>query len=417
MHAPYVSRPAAVPKPYDAVVLGGGPSGATCGIMLARAGWRVAIVERQAFPRRKVCGEYLSLTNWALFEDLGISQRIAELSGPPVHTVGLFAGRAQLSAPLPPPQEGQPWGCALRRDQLDTLLMEEAQRQGVEVLQPCTVESVARKFPGWECTVQPHRPGHEQAEPQRLQAHLVIAAHGSWGKGDLPTEPPRYRSLAGDLFGFKAHFTGCTLRGGWMPLLCFPGGYGGMVHVDGGRTSLSCCIRRDALEKIRQRETSAGESVLEHIRQNCQGVDQVLRDATLDEPWLAAGPIRPGIRGVCQEGIFLVGNAAGEAHPVVAEGISMAMQSAWLLCQRLLAEPERGASPAGRRQVAQSYARAWHEAFAPRIYSARAIAHWAMRPQLVRWSLPLLARMPMALSWGARFSGKSNHVITTGNPA
>src|SRR5438034_7373326 len=38
---------------YDAIVLGGGPGGATAGLLLARAGWRVAIIEKARFPRRK----------------------------------------------------------------------------------------------------------------------------------------------------------------------------------------------------------------------------------------------------------------------------------------------------------------------------------------------------------------------------
>ena len=38
-----------------------------------------------------------------------------------------------------------------------------------------------------------------------------------------------------------------------MPLLAFPGGYGGLVMSDGGLLSLSCCIRRDVLAQVRER--------------------------------------------------------------------------------------------------------------------------------------------------------------------
>src|SRR2546423_14900087 len=57
---------------YDAIIIGGGPAGATAGILLARAGWRVVIVEKAAFPRRKVCGEFISATTWSLLDEMGI---------------------------------------------------------------------------------------------------------------------------------------------------------------------------------------------------------------------------------------------------------------------------------------------------------------------------------------------------------
>jgi len=130
----------------------------------------------------------------------------------------------------------------------------------------------------------------------------------------------------------------------------------------------------------------------------------VLECAALAGPWLSAGPIRPGIRRCYADGVFVIGNAAGEAHPVVAEGISMAMQSAWLLVERLVAASDEKA-------VANSYTRAWRRSFAPRIRAAAAIAHWAMRPRLVAATLPLLQTWPKLLTFGAWLSGKSKLVV------
>src|SRR5205085_2799656 len=93
---------------------------------------------------------------------------------------------------------------------------------------------------------------------------------------------------------------------------------------------------------------------------------QALARATLDQAWLAAGPIRPGIRQRHADGLFRVGNCAGEAHPIVAEGISMAMQSAALLCRLLVARQDE--VMAGRTAaVGSRYAAEWDNLFAPRI--------------------------------------------------
>src|SRR5439155_26475996 len=107
-------------------------------------------------------------------------------------------------------------------------------------------------------------------------------------------------------------------------------------------------------------------------------------------------------------GLFRVGNAAGEAHPVVAEGISMAMQSAWLLARRLIAV---GPGYRDWHPVGIDYARALRAAFAPRLRAAAVFAHWAMRPAAVTISMPLLRAFPCVLGWGARLSGKATRIV------
>ena len=127
-------------------------------------------------------------------------------------------------------------------------------------------------------------------------------------------------------------------------------------------------------------------------------------------PWLSVGPIRPGMRLRWPAGIFAVGNAAGEAHPVVAEGISMAMQSAWLLCRRLIGS----SSPADEDQ--RAYAADWRRAFRPRLVASQAVARWAMSSQRLCASLPWITRFPRLLTWGTLASGKVSPVVRTKPP-
>jgi 2-polyprenyl-6-methoxyphenol hydroxylase-like FAD-dependent oxidoreductase len=100
--------------------------------------------------------------------------------------------------------------------------------------------------------------------------------------------------------------------------------------------------------------------------------------------------------------MFAIGNAAGEAHPIVAEGISMAIQSAWLLCDLLVAGDQRHAP----QRVAREYAAAWRRSFATRIRAAALFAHLAMRPAAASVLLPLLRRYPEIVTIGARLGGK-----------
>jgi 2-polyprenyl-6-methoxyphenol hydroxylase-like FAD-dependent oxidoreductase len=385
---------------YDVLVIGGGPGGATAALLLARAGWNVALAEKTAFPRSKVCGEFISATSLPLLREIGLDKEFLATAGPPVRRVGIFACDAMVTAAMPRARGPLcEWGHALGREHLDLMLLRAAAHSGAEVLQPCEVVELRQTGQGFVCTL-----ATRQATKQ-LATRFVIAANGSWQPAPYQTSATPHRPS--DLLAFKAHFRGSDLPADLMPLFAFPGGYGGMVQSDDGRVSLSCCIRRDTLQLCRQdRETRrAAAAVLQHIEVACLGVRRALGRANLDGAWLAAGPIRPGIRPCYADGIFRIGNAAGEAHPVVAEGIGMALQSAWLLCRHLIAGHAQDA--AARRYQAE-----WKAAFVSRIHAAALFAYLAMQPSAVATVLPLLRAFPRILTFGARLSGKTMEIVT-----
>ena len=364
----------------DALIVGAGPAGSAAARLLAQAGWHVALVEKSQFPRRKVCGEFISATTMPVLEACGVADAFADAAGPLVTRVGAYAGEAMLAAP-----GEKAWGRALGREHLDLMLRDAAVAAGAELFQPAEVTSLNRAQGGFVCTLDDGR---------EIAARIVIAACGSWNaKGVFAVSSPKAK--ASDLFAFKAHFTHSALPAGLMPLLAFPGGYGGLVHSDAGRTSLSCCIRRDVLAAARARHGGkAAEAVLAHIMATTKGVQDALGGASLQGGFLSTGPIHPGIRARRRDGVFFTGNIAGEAHPVIAEGISMAIQSSGLLARLLIAQRE------------DNYAREWKRRFAPRIRAASLFAHLAMNDTGRAASLALLRAAPALVSLGARLSGK-----------
>jgi flavin-dependent dehydrogenase len=385
-------------KTFDALVIGAGPAGGTAALLLARAGWSVAVVEKAEFPRRKVCGEYISATTWPLLRDLGVAAELDRHAGPPVGRVGLFAADTMIDAPMPLLRNaGEACGRAIERELLDTALLAQAERRGAEVWQPYCVERLRGAEGGFEAELV----STGDRSPALLRARLVIAAHGSWEHGELPSQIARRAPQAGDLFGFKAHFMGSTLEKGLMPLVLFRGGYGGMVHTGHGRVSFSCCIRRDALTACRKQRPglAAGEAVIAHVKETCRGVRESLAGACVADAWLSSGPIRPGIRVRAGDRVFTVGNAAGEAHPLVAEGISMAIQSSWLLCESLLRSREGAAS---------EYPARWRRHFATRVRASSVFATLTTSPRTAAASAALMKHVPAMLTWGARWSGKAH---------
>jgi len=389
-------------KRYDVLVIGAGPAGTTAAILLAKAGWTVAIVEQSPFPRRKVCGEFISATSFPLLAELAVADTFFDRAGPEVQRVGLFAGHHALFAPMPRMSGGLgPWGRALGREHLDLLLLDAARRAGAEIRQPCTATALTPELGGWSCQLS-----SEKADVE-IHAKLIIAASGSWGRG-RPFDLPRRDPAARDLFGFKVHFRDCDLPSDLMPLLIFEGGYGGMVHSDSERVSLSCCIRRDRLAACRQRASSqhAGEAVFHHILASCAPVRDITARASLSGAWLSAGPIRPGFRHAFEGGLFRIGNLASEAHPIIAEGISMAMQSAALLCQALIADPDAIGHGARLAAIGRSYDRYRKARFGLRIHLADALAQLAQHPSSAGLLVRTVDAFPKLLSWGATLSGK-----------
>jgi len=172
--------------------------------------------------------------------------------------------------------------------------------------------------------------------------------------------------------------------------------------------SFSCCIRRDWLARCRAdaRGSPAGAAVLAHVLGACRGVREALGGAVREDAWLAAGPLRPGIRALCRDGYFAVGNALGEAHPIVAEGISMAIQSAWLLCGRLTGAP-READNACWNAIARDYESAYRTNFRRRMSAASAFAALATHRRTAGAVAGMLAAAPGLLAFGARCAGKT----------
>jgi hypothetical protein len=120
-----------MPTRFDAVVVGAGPAGSTVAIQLARAGWAVALIERQQFPRRKVCGECIAASNLPLLETLGIADTFDALAGADLRQVTLLRGEDAVTADLPSSDHARyPWGRALGRESLDSLLLEQARAAG-----------------------------------------------------------------------------------------------------------------------------------------------------------------------------------------------------------------------------------------------------------------------------------------------
>ncbi len=345
----------------------------------------MALVERAAFPRRKVCGEFISAETLPVLEACGVAGDFLGMAGPPVRRLAGYAGDTMVEAPLP--HAGAGWGRALGREHLDMLLRDAAITAGARPFQPAEIVALRREGDEHVLSLRREDAGEE------ISARVVIAACGSWNaKGPFAVDA---KPRPSDLLAFKAHLRGGTLAEGVMPLLAFPGGYGGLVHSDGGRLSLSCCIRRDALARAREiHRGKAGEAVLRHILASTEGARRALEDATVEGAILSAGPIRPRHPAAPPGGRVLRRQSGGRGpshhrrrhqhgDPVVlAAGAIAGRRRRRILCARLA------------------------KTVRLRLHASSVFAHLAMNDHSRAAAARLIHAFPQILTWGAALSGK-----------
>ena len=233
---------------FDVAVVGAGPAGASAAILLARAGWSVALIERQPFPRRKVCGECIAASNLrAARRARRRRRRSIARAGAELRRVALMRGRRHdRRAAAGRRRSAHRWGRALGREHLDTLLADAAEAAGATRLQPCALQAIGGAAGALlACACGRSATGADvdlQRRPRRRRARLVgAAARRSAPSAARPARratcsPSRRTSAAPPS----------------PPICCrcspFAGGYGGMVVADDGLATLACCVRADRLQ-------------------------------------------------------------------------------------------------------------------------------------------------------------------------
>jgi geranylgeranyl reductase family protein len=117
---------------YDALIIGGGPSGSACAYWLAKSGWDVAVVERKSFPRAKTCGDGLTPRSVRQLADMGLEETVAarghRYSG--LRAYG-FGQMLEMSWPEHPSFPN--YGYCITRFDLDELVAEHARAQGATI--------------------------------------------------------------------------------------------------------------------------------------------------------------------------------------------------------------------------------------------------------------------------------------------
>ena len=128
------------------------------------------MVEQNSYPRQKVCGECIAVSNFPILDELGVGQAVRRLAGAELRQVGWMRSGATLTAPMPPGTESaDQYGRALGRDVFDSLLLTRAAALGVRIF---SRQGCAKCAGGWGIFTVRSKPGTLEFRAQRPSAIL-----------------------------------------------------------------------------------------------------------------------------------------------------------------------------------------------------------------------------------------------------
>ncbi len=330
----------------DVLIVGAGPAGSAAAAILAMAGHRTVVLEKDRFPRAKVCGEFLSGAAREDLRRLGVLTDV-EAGAERIERGFLHLPRGRSVAfDLPSPALG------ISRFRLDDLLARRAAELGADVRHGARVTSVERNA-GSGFQVRFTLDGCANT----LEARSVI---GAWGRWDALDRGLKRRFLSGGsrFLGWSRDFVaGDDRLAGQVHLFLFPGGYCGLSRVEGGVTHLAGVIS----ERARQRLGSGWNAVVVHARRASAAFDAAM--ARLHEgpgESRGIGPVFFTTKPPVENQMLVVGDAAGVIDPFSGEGQAGALASGILAAEILTRGLEGRTS---MDDVARIYSRAWRGRF------------------------------------------------------
>jgi menaquinone-9 beta-reductase len=292
----------------DVLIVGGGPAGSSCAWGLREAGLAVAILDRQTFPRDKVCGGWITPQ---VLAELGIDA-VEYARGRVLQPITAFR-TGWIGGPAIETDYRAPVSYGIRRREFDDYLL---RRSGAQVLEPGSLASLERDNAAWLAN-------------GNIRARLVVGAGGHFCPVAKLSgaKPARENAVVAQEAEFEmddGQQAGCRVRPE-SPELYFCAdlkGYG-------------WCFRKNDFLNIglgRMDQHRLSEHVAGFVRWlNSTGrISFEIPSSLLGHAYLLYGVSE---RRLSDDGVLLIGDAAGLAYKQSGEGIRPAIESGLLAAQ------------------------------------------------------------------------------------
>jgi flavin-dependent dehydrogenase len=356
----------------DVIIIGGGLAGLCNAIHISKLGKKVVLIEKNEYPKHKVCGEYISNEVMPYFGFLDINP--FDFGAVKIKNFQLSTTKSKLiSAKLPL------GGFGISRHQLDFVLSEKAQENGVIILKDSVVNITFSEDVFFIKT----------KKDKTLSSKITIGAFGKRSLLDVKMEREFIQKKAPYL-GVKIHVKG-DFPEDLVALHNFKGGYCGVSKVENNAINLCYITNYTSFKKYKNIEDFQEQVVfknkfLKEIFHNSEAV--------FEKP-LTISQISFETKKPVENHILMCGDSAGMIHPLCGNGMSMAIQSAQLASVLILNYLNGDLN--SRKELEKQYIRKWNKKFGVRLKAGHFIAMLFRKDKVAAFLLQVLKKLPFLL--------------------
>jgi flavin-dependent dehydrogenase len=357
---------------FDVIIIGGGLAGLCNAIHVSKLGKNVLLIEKNEYPKHKVCGEYISNEVLPYLDFLEVNP--FDFGAVKIKNFQLSTTKNNIiSAKLPL------GGFGISRYTLDLALAEKAKENGVTILQDTVLDVAFLK-------------DFFQVETKQNSIFTSKIAIGAFGKRSLLDVKMgrNFIQNKSPYLGVKIHVKG-NFKEDLVALHNFKGGYCGVSKVENNAINL-CYITNYATFKKYKNIADFQEQVvfknrfLKEIFQNSEAI--------FEKP-LSISQISFETKKPVENHVLMCGDSAGMIHPLCGNGMSIAIQSAQL-ASKLILNYFNGEIET-RKELEKQYIRQWNRKFSLRLKAGHFIAMLFRKDTIASVLLQILKKLPFLL--------------------
>jgi flavin-dependent dehydrogenase len=358
---------------YDVIIIGGGLAGLCCALHLQKYGVKILLIEKQPYPKHKVCGEYISNEVLPYLEWLNID---------PFSHGAVSINRFEISTRQGETIESELplGGFGMSRYALDKLLFDEVVIKSEVVID--TVTSVDFQADMFEITTK---------SKKSFNSPYVVGAYGKRSVLDKQMNR-KFVSERTHWMAVKAHYT-YDFPENKVALHNFEGGYCGLSKTETGAVNACYLTTLKSFQKCEN---------IEEFQEKIMGENRQLKGfftkaRPLFEKPLTISQISFAKKSIIENHVFMLGDSAGLIHPLCGNGMAMAIHSAKIFSELYLEEIRN--KKGGRETLEYAYKKAWKANFSERLRTGSRIQRLLLNNTAASFAYTTMSRFPSILPY------------------